>query len=241
MTYKYLDKQDLNKENLINDEQFLEDAALFLEDRGGYEFSYSDEDVNEQIYDGFMEHFRKQNVNEVTATRDLFYAQTANDEQQERFGNLMNAYDNMDSDFGWKAAGDYAEGVFKAPSTYAGIFSFGAAKAGSLAAQQGIKLGIRQALKRKAKSRLRAGLESSVDGFKKGGWKTAGASALIDGAVAGYTVRQQGETREQLGIADDASLADIALAATFSAATAGTFGAITGTQKTITQRRKPNA
>ena len=228
MTYKYLDKQDLNKENLINDEQFLEDAALFLEDRGGYEFSYSDEDVNEQIYDGFMEHFRK-------------HAQTANDEQQERFGNLMNAYDNMDSDFGWKAAGDYAEGVFKAPSTYAGIFSFGAAKAGSLAAQQGIKLGIRQALKRKAKSRLRAGLESSVDGFKKGGWKTAGASALIDGAVAGYTVRQQGETREQLGIADDASLADIALAATFSAATAGTFGAITGTQKTITQRRKPNA
>ena len=167
MTYKYLDKQDLNRENLINDEQFLEDAALFLEDRGGYEFSYSDEDVNEQIYDGFMEHFRKQNVNEVTATRDLFYAQTANDEQQERFGNLMNAYDNMDSDFGWKAAGDYAEGVFKAPSTYAGIFSFGAAKAGSLAAQQGIKLGIRQALKRKAKSRLRAGLESSVDGFKK--------------------------------------------------------------------------
>ena len=234
MTYKYLDKQDLNKENLISDEQFLEDAALFLEDRGGYEFSYSDEDVNEQIYDGFMEHFRKQNVNEVTATRDLFYAQTADDESQERFGSLMNAYDNMDSDFGWTAAGDYVEGVLKAPSTYAGVFSFGAAKAGSLAAQQGIKLGIRQVLKRKAKGKIRAGLEASVDGFKKGGWKTAGASALIDGAVAGYTVRQQGETREQLGIADDASLADIALAATFSAATAGTFGAITGTQKTIT-------
>ena len=234
MSYVYLKNKDLNKENLIKDKQFRNDAALFLEDRGGYEFDYSDEDVNEQIYDAFMEHFRKQNVNEVTATRDLFYAQTADSEAKERFGNLMNTYDNMDSDFGWSAAGDYIEGVLKAPSTYAGIFSFGTAKAGALAAQQGVKLGIRQVLKRNAKNKLRAGLEASVDGFKKGGWKAGAGAAVIDGAVGGYTVRQQGETRKELGIGEGASLADISLATAFSAATAGTFGAITGTQKTIT-------
>jgi len=36
MSYTYLDQQDLKEENLINDESFIEDAALFLEDREGY-------------------------------------------------------------------------------------------------------------------------------------------------------------------------------------------------------------
>ena len=61
-------------------------------------------------------------------------------------GRLMSAFDKMDSDLGLAAAGDYLGGVFTAPSTYAGLFSFGAGKAGAVAANQGIKFGIRQAL-----------------------------------------------------------------------------------------------
>ena len=97
MSYTYLDQQDLKEENLINDESFIEDAALFLEDREGYEFDYSNEtQAKQDIYDAYMEHFRVQNVNEVTATKDLFYAQTADEESKARMNRLMNTFDTMD-------------------------------------------------------------------------------------------------------------------------------------------------
>ena len=83
MTYQYLDQKDLNEETLKNEKEFIEDAAIFLENREGYEFDYNKKDVNQDIYDAYMEHFRVQNVNEVTATRDLFYAQTANAEEKQ--------------------------------------------------------------------------------------------------------------------------------------------------------------
>jgi hypothetical protein len=260
MSYEYLDQQDLKKENLIQDDKFLEDAALFLEEREGYEFDYSNEQkVKEDIYDAYMEHFRVQNVNEVTATRDLFYAQTANDDAKARMSRLMNTFDSMDGELGWKAAGDYLEGVFTAPSTYAGMFSFGAAKAGSLAAQQGVKLGIREVLKRGATEslkkqglkatagniaketakagvgkRLVAKTSSAYQGFKAGGWKTMAGAMAIDAPTAAYTVYQQERTRQELGITDEVSLSNIGLATSFSLLGSGTIGAITGTKRTLT-------
>jgi len=137
----------LNKDFLINNAKFLEDAQIFLAER-------EDKDLSspEEIYDAFMEHFRYQNVNEVTAARDLYYVNNqTDDEGRLRMGRLMDTYDRMDSDFGLAAAQDYLGGVFTAPSTYAGMFSFGAGKAGALAAQQGVKLGIREVVKNAAK------------------------------------------------------------------------------------------
>ena len=259
MSYTYLDQQDLKEENLINDESFIEDAALFLEDREGYEFDYSNEtQAKQDIYDAYMEHFRVQNVNEVTATRDLFYAQTADDESKARMNRLMNTFDTMDGELGWKAAGDYIEGVFTAPSTYAGMFSFGAAKAGALAAQQGIKLGIREILKKGATEslkkqglrasagniaketakagvgkRLVAKTSSAYQGFKAGGWKTMAGAMAVDGAFAAYTVTQQERTRKELGITDELSLSNIGLATSFSLIGSGTIGAITGTKRAL--------
>ena len=164
--------EDLNKETLMQDEDFVNDAAYFLIDRGGY--GAEELDTDDKVYDAYMEHFRFQNVNEVTALKDMAYAQEADDESRARMGRLMDTFDNMDSDLGWAAAGDYLEGVFKAPSTYAGIFTGGAAKAGQLAAQQGLKFGVRQALKE--------------------GMKTAGKSVLIEAPVAVGTVAAQEQT-----------------------------------------------
>ena len=141
--YVYNQYKELNKDTLLAEDDFLEDASKFLIDRGGYEVK--DLQSKEAVYDKYMEHFRSQNVNEATALKDLTYALDAEGESKERFGRLMDTYDKMDSDLGLKAAGDYLEGIFTAPSTYAGAFSFGTAKVGALAAQQGIKLGVRQA------------------------------------------------------------------------------------------------
>ena len=65
--------ETIDRESLINNEDFLQDASYFLMDRAGYEVE--DLSTPEDIYAGFMEHFRYQNVNEVTALKDLTYAQ----------------------------------------------------------------------------------------------------------------------------------------------------------------------
>ena len=202
--------KELNGDVLKEDEDFLDEAAAFLIEREGYK---ADELVSpDQIYDGFMEHFRYQNVNEVTALRDLTYAQEADDEQKARFGRLMDTYDRMDSDLGWSAAGDYLAGVFTAPSTYAGIFSFGAGKAGALAAQQGVKFGIRQAL-------------------KTGGLRGGAVGMGVDASAAAATVTAQEAARVESGVKDEIDYTNVGLATGVSALTGGALGTVTGARK----------
>lgn len=195
-TYK---QEFLNRDTLIEDEDFIDDASSFLIEREGKKAE--DLDTNEKVYDAYMEHFRFQNVNEVTALRDMTYAQEADNTQRARLGRLMDTYDRMDSDLGLKAAGDYLEGVFTAPSTYAGIFSFGAGKAGAVAANQGVKLGIRQAI------------------------KGAGIAATVDAAVAGATVAAQEETRVETGIKEEMDLTQVGAATALGFVASGAIGA----------------
>ena len=67
--YTQFSEEDLTRENLINNTDFINDASRFLADREDY-FSLDAED----IYDRYLEHFRYQNVNEVTAVRDMYQA-----------------------------------------------------------------------------------------------------------------------------------------------------------------------
>ncbi len=203
----------LNKDSLLKEDDFIDDAVYFLTDRGGY--GLEELETNEQVYDAYMEHFRYQNVNEVTALKDFTYIQDANVEDRERVGRLMDTFDKMDSDFGFTAAQDYLGGVFSAPSTYAGMFSFGAGKAGALAANQGIKLGIREAIKRGAKT-------------------TGLASVAIDAPVAAGTVAAQESIRVDTGIKDEIDMTNVALAAGLSTVASGTLGTYTGTRRAMT-------
>ena len=88
MTYDE-DKENLNKETLLKNELFIDDAISFLIDRRGYKA----EDLldDEEVYDAFMSHFRSQNVNEATAIRDMIHAQNSDEEGKERLGRLMDA------------------------------------------------------------------------------------------------------------------------------------------------------
>ena len=205
--YNLQDPKKLNKEFLIGNKNFLNDARGFLIERSGYETS--DFKSDDDVYDAFMQHFRRQNVNEFTATRDLIYAQTQTDDNgRARMGRLMDTFDHMDGELGWKAAGDYLGGVFTAPSTYAGIFSFGAAKAGALAAQQGVKFGIRQAI--------------------KGGARGAIPALAIDAPVAAGTIAAQEQIRKDTGIKEEGEGIDFGKVGTGAAISALTSGIIGG-------------
>ena len=219
----YNQQEEINKEKLIKDEQFLDDATAFLIDRGGYDA----EDLMsaENVYDNYMEHFRFQNVNEVTAVNDLLYAQNADEESKERFARLMDTYDKMDSDLGFAAAGDYVAGVLSAPSTYAGIFTGGGAKVGALAAQQGVKLGIREILKRGAAGQA----------LRSAATKGAVRAGAVEGTIGAGQVAAQEQTRVELDMQDDIRGGAVALGAAAGAIPGSIFGAAAQTQRAVTE------
>ena len=69
MSYDLYHDSKLNKDSLTKNDSFVSDARVMLTERENYDLS--DLETPEQVYDQFMEHFRYQNVNEVTALLDL--------------------------------------------------------------------------------------------------------------------------------------------------------------------------
>lgn len=204
----------LNKDVLLEEDDFLEDASEFLMSREGY--SPDQLKSRESVYDAFMEHFRVQNVNEVTALRDLDYVKfRASDDQKAQLGRLMDTYDSMDSDFGFKAAQDYVGGVLSAPSTIAGLFSGGVTKLGAVAANQGTKLGIKGIINQSLKN------------------KALLATVAADAAVAGGTVAAQEETRVDTGIKDEISMKNIGIATGLGVVASGTLTGLSAYKKGV--------
>ena len=68
-SYNFLESENQNNEYLIENDDFIKDARGFLLKRGGYSAERLED--KQEVYEQFMEHFRYQNVNEVTAIRDL--------------------------------------------------------------------------------------------------------------------------------------------------------------------------
>ena len=158
-SYNYLLAEDIDRENLINNEDFLDDAADYLFKRTEGELDLVDAD---QIYDEFMERMRKHEVNELDTYSDLMYAQKADDTDKETMSRLFSVYDKMEmstEDFGKKVL-NYGEGILTAPSTIAGLFTGGSAKVASVAGQTAMKALVRRAIS----SGLKAGTVEAIIG-----------------------------------------------------------------------------
>lgn len=158
-SYNYLLAEDIDRENLVSNEEFIDDAANYIFKRTDGEMDLTDPD---EIYDEFMNRMRRHDVNEVDTISDLMYAQEADEESKEEMSRLFSTYDKMEmstEDFGQKVL-DYGEGILTAPSTLAGVFTGGSAKVASVAGQQATKALVRRALS----SGLKAGAIESVIG-----------------------------------------------------------------------------
>tara|TARA_R110000787_G_scaffold80770_4_gene175529 strand:- start:5004 stop:8150 length:3147 start_codon:yes stop_codon:yes gene_type:complete len=199
VSYVDYDKEELTKEILIADENFLQDAGDFLAERENIA-----PESPEEIYDEYMEHFRYQTANEVTATKDLTYAQEADDEGKARMGRLMKTFDRMPSRSmnpftaeGRKTLGDYGEAVVAAPSTYVGLASAGVGKLASFA------------------------------GTKAIGQLARGAviGGAVDAAVGGATDYTNQSSRVETGNQDDINYGQVAASSALSAAPGAVLGA----------------
>ena len=224
--------EKLTKEQLVNDDGFISDARGFLLDRVGLE---AEELLDrDNVYDRFIKHFRFQNVNEVTAINDLIYAQNADEDKKQSFARLIDTFDKSETpdsigDFG-TALVDYTSGVLSAPSTYAGVITGGGAKVGTMAAQKGVTLGIRQVLKGQAS-------KESRDALIKAGTQGAIRAGALDSAIAaGQTVAQE-QTRVETGLQEDIGFGNVALSAVVGAVPGGIVGGVQGANRAVTSNQ----
>ena len=215
MLKDYNNKDSITRNELVLDPDFIADATYFLRDRNNDTSLMS----NEEVVDKFMEHMRYQNVNEITALRDLEYAQNTDRQGKQTFARLIDAYDRIDDleeaqDYG-RMMLDYAQGIATAPSTYLGIITGGTGKAAAVAGTQAAKIGVRKILSsaiRRAPSALKA--------------------ATVEGAIGTGQAVAQEQTRVETGLQDEIRGGQVALTGGLSALTGGTIGAITGRQQT---------
>ena len=207
----YNDKTEKYSFTELTEEQgFSSDLIKFFT---GGRYNYSKETMLEKGADGlaedFVEHMRYQSWNEVSALRDLTYVtnKDTKPEGKEAFGRLMQAWDNSDTagqGFG-DSIGDFAGAVLSAPSTYAGLGSFGLAKVGAKAAGKATQLAVRLKLKDALKSNVvQTGLKRNgalgviKQSAAKGAIKEAGVGVLTGAAMGGGQAYAQGETREEV-------------------------------------------
>ena len=182
--YNAYDKDDLTKENLLNDADFINDAAEFLETRRNQNLTDP-----EEIYDEFMEHMRYSDTNELTTIGDWQYAQDSDTDLKQNYARLLDAYDKMPMGrLSLKMAGDYALGIATAPSTIAGIFSGGITAIGAKAGISAAKLGIRTLAKQALKRPVLAATASAM--------ATEGAIGLGQGALQEVTRVEAGKSIE---------------------------------------------
>ena len=249
MSYNNLSADELNREQLKDNITFMNDASQFLADREDY---YSDNP--EDIYDRYLEHFRYQNVNEVSAMRDLYLAQDyqnkGDQEGLERMNRLMSTFEKQNGEYNLETATDYLGGIITAPSTIGSMFSFGAAKAGAVAAQQGIKFGIKEIIKSGVKAKGKSHVskkavdkgteelgkfQTAKNAFLGGGYKTAIGSGVVEGSGALATAAAQETTRVATGqkAEEDFSYGNIALATALGTVPGTVIGGAIGTRKAL--------
>ena len=158
-SYNYLEPEDINREMLINNDDFLDDAANYL-----YKSTESTVDLTdpEEIYSEFVQRMRYHDVNELDTVSDWNYAQEADEESKAEMGRLFDVYDKSEvslEDISQKIS-DYGVGIATAPSTIIGLLTGGTGKAASVAGQQATKEIVRRTLK----GALKAGLVEGAIG-----------------------------------------------------------------------------
>jgi hypothetical protein len=228
-SYNFLESENQNNEYLIENDDFIKDARGFLLKRGGYSAERLED--RQEVYEQFMEHFRYQNVNEVTAIRDLEYAQNASQEEKVQFARLIDLYDTMEGDgLSLEQIKDYAGGILSAPSTYAGVITGGIGKLASSGGVQISKLALRKLLskgltKEAAKATLRKEAKKQT---AKEIAKSATIGATVEGTIGFGQALAQEETRVETGQADEYDMGRVALTTGASALGGGLGGGIIG-------------
>lgn len=217
--YSDIESREIKKEDLINDEQFLDDASEFLLKRTG---NYYDEP--EDIFDNYLNHMRWHSSNDITPVRDLMFAQKADPKMKDRMARLFASYDKLESNANediLEVAQDYGFSILSSPSTWLSFLTAGSGKVAALGAQQSARAGVRGLLYR---------------GITKVTSEAPVASSAVIGATvegtAGYGQEKARQmARVEVGEREEEDATAIGINTLLTAGLGGFSGAVTGAIK----------
>jgi hypothetical protein len=219
--YNQRSAEELNKEYLLQDKDFLADASAFLQARTGNVYVSPDD-----IFDGYMNHMRWHSTNDVTPFRDLRFAQDADPEMKDKMARLFQTYDQMEATANddileaGQAVLDYGGSILASPSTWTSLLTAGAGKIASLGAQKAARVGVR--------GMLYSGINMAA---KRPVASSAVAGAVIEGSAAGATEKARQMGRVETGAQEEESASAIALNTLIGTTAGGVGGAVTGLLK----------
>ena len=176
--------------DLKENKDFQKDLVRFL---SSSRKNYSTDELRKKgvdfMVDEYVEHMRKQDTNEATALKDLFFAKDKEAREADRaaFGRLMQTWDNVEGvgTGKLKGAGDYLEGVLTSPATLAGVVTGGFSKLAGMAAVKSTQIATRLAVKKILSKQ-----------FAKEAAKGFGTGAVVEGAVGYGQIEAQEGARE---------------------------------------------
>lgn len=213
-----------NSQNVFARQDFVQDVYDYYYERDGKTFSSVSE-----AKDYFMEDRRWRNMNLVSIGRDLYDANTQDDEQGQRLARLQTTFDAMPNFYeeggdGWKGFGTNALATLADPINLIGFGSGGVAA--REAAKQVIAKGGRAALTKSgtASMKKKATTAALKSGVYKGALYEGAASGVAEGILdAGIQARNT-----ELGLQDGYSFSQGAMAVGGGALIGGGIGGVLG-------------
>ena len=224
---EYWAQDALSKEELLNNDEFLRDASLYLLKRTK---NFYDPNIDkEKVYKEFIEQFRGSSVNEISAIKDYAYVQreTTTDVDKERMGKLFLTFDRIgNADTGaFEYIKDYSGAILSAPSTWLG---FGAGKVAGSAAGKGVSLLAKKAATRGLASKLQSkagqiGTAAAGTAVFEGGIEAGAEYRRQQSQVEARTRRTEGSTLDEK---DEVNMGQVALSAGLAGVSAGALSGV---------------
>ena len=191
----YHAQETLSREELLKNDAFITDAAIYMGKRTRRTFK-----TNEELFDAFIEQMRMSSVNEMDAYGDFDYIRAANDKEKNRAGKLFLAFDRVENPTSvMKLIGDYGYGLVSAPSTYLSVVpGLGlAAKLGITGATSLMAKGAAFGATRTIKQTAKALASTSV---KKSAVAGAASAGAVEGTIGAVQGGLYGAARKDTGV-----------------------------------------
>ena len=224
---EYWAQDALSKEELLNDDEFLRDASLYLLKRT--KNYYDPIDNKEKVYNEFIEQFRGSSVNEISAIKDYNYLQkdSTSDVDKERMGKLFLTFDRIgDADTGAiEYIKDYGGALLSAPSTWLGL---GAGKVAGAAASKGVSLLAKKAATKGLASKLQSkagqiGTAAAGTAVFEGSIEAGAEYKRQQAQVEARTRRTEGSTLDEK---DQVNMKQVGLSAALAGVSAGALSGV---------------
>ena len=218
-SYVLLPDEKMNKEELVENDEFMNHTRNFLLKRNNEVHATDDE-----TFEAYLDHMRRSVVGDVTPLGDYQYAQDATEQDRSEYAGIQNVFDRYTGSEDFLSVktldkiADYVGPVLnplESPSTAAGLFTGGTGAVAAKLGAQGVKIGLKKLLALSLRDSLKTvaveggtgalvgaarGETQRLLGDKESNWKTGavyegalrGAGGLVSGGVMGYFASKKG-------------------------------------------------